>query len=257
MNAPLPPPPDELLVEHAPPRATWRWWEAVIVTILGFVLGSLVSVPVFLALGGASGQRMNGPGAAAGAVTYVVLVISLIVWLQVAHRGWWRSIGWPARGNRLREAASGVGWGFASQIGITVAAYFVVSALAAISGRDVEVPRQVDPSLTGWAVVALVVYAVVMAPLAEELVFRGLIFRSVADRRGFWPGAFASAIPFGLIHVVPGEALDVSVLVVMMMITGLAWAWIHWRHHNLLVNIATHAAFNAVGVVFALQLSGS
>jgi uncharacterized protein len=138
-----------------------------------------------------------------------------------------------------------------------VAAYVVVSALAAISGRDVEVPRQVDPSLTGWAVVALVVYAVVMAPLAEELVFRGLIFRSVADRRGFWPGAFASAIPFGLIHVVPGDALDVSVLVCMMMITGLAWAWIHWRHHNLLVNIATHAAFNAVGVVFALQLWGS
>jgi membrane protease YdiL (CAAX protease family) len=135
-----------------------------------------------------------------------------------------------------------------------VGAYFVVSALAAISGRDVEVPRQVDPSLTGWAVVALVVYAVVMAPLAEELVFRGLIFRSVADRRGFWPGALASAIPFGLIHVVPGDALDVSVLVLMMMITGLAWAWINWSHHNLLVNIATHAAFNAVGVVFALQL---
>ena len=51
---------------------------------------------------------------------------------------------------------------------------------------------------------ALVLYAVVMAPIAEELVFRGSIFRSVADRRGFWPGAIASAIPFGLIHVVPG-----------------------------------------------------
>ena len=257
MNTPFPPPPDELLLEDAPPRATWRWWEAAIVSLLGFVLGSVVSVPVFVVLGGTSGQRMNGAGAAAGAVTYLVLIISLFIWLQLAHRGWWRSIGWPARGDRLREAASGAGWGLASQAGITVAAYFVVSALVAISGRDVEVPRQVDPSLTGWAVVALVVYAVVMAPLAEELVFRGLIFRSVADRRGFWPGAFASAIPFGLIHVVPGSALDVSVLVFMMMITGVAWAWIHWRHRNLLVNIATHAAFNAVGVLVAVQLGGS
>ena len=50
--------------------------EAAIVTLLGFVLGSLLSVPVFLALGGDSGQQMNGPGAAAGAVTYLVLVIS-------------------------------------------------------------------------------------------------------------------------------------------------------------------------------------
>ena len=226
-------------------------------TLLGFVLGTAISVPVFVALGGGSSPQMNGPGAAAGAVTYVVLVTTLLVWLQLAHRGWWRSIGWPARGNRLREAASGVGWGLASQVGVTVAAYLVVSALGAISGRDVEVPRQVDPSLTGWAAVALVMYAVVMAPLAEELVFRGLIFHAVADRRGFWPGAFASAIPFGLIHVVSGSALDVSVLVFVMMITGMVWAWIHWRHRNLLVNIATHAAFNAVGVAFALQLWGS
>jgi membrane protease YdiL (CAAX protease family) len=257
MSTPLPPPPDELLLEDAPPRATWRWWEAAIVTLLGFVLGTVVSVPVFVALGGASGPRMNGPGAAAGAVAYLVLVATLLAWLQMGHRGWWRTVGWPARGNRLREAASGVGWGLASQVGVTVAAYFVVSALAAISGRDVDVPRQVDPSLTGWAVIALVVYAVVMAPLTEELVFRGLLFHAVADHRGFWPGAFASAIPFGLIHVVSGSALDVSVLVFLMMLTGLAWVWIHWRHGNLLVNIAIHASFNAVGVVVSLQLGGS
>jgi membrane protease YdiL (CAAX protease family) len=257
MNTPIPPRPDELFREDAPPRATWRWWQAALVTLLGFVLGSVVSVPVFVALGGASGPRMNGPGAAAGAVAYLVLVSTLVGWLQMAHRGWWRAIGWPARGDRLRETASGVGWGLASQVGVTVAAYVVVSALDAISGRDVEVPRQVDPTLTGWAVVALIVYAVIMAPLTEELVFRGLLFHAVADHRGFWPGAFASAIPFGLIHVVSGSALDVSVLVFMMMVTGLTWAWIHWRHRNLLVNIATHAAFNAVGVVFALQLGGS
>ena len=100
-------------------------------------------------------------------------------------------------------------------------------------------PRQVDTSLTGWAAVALFVYAVVVAPPTEELVFRGLLFHSVADRRGFWAGALASAIPFGFIHVIPGAAaLGVSVLVFTMMINGLLWAWIHWRHQNLLVNIA-------------------
>jgi membrane protease YdiL (CAAX protease family) len=256
MNAPLPPPPDELLLE-GPPKATWRWWEAAIVTLLGFVIGSVVSVPVFIALGGTSGGRMDGPGAAAAAATYLVLLATLLVWLQLAHQGWMRTIGWPARGARLREAGFGIGWGLASQVGIWIVAFLVAVALSTISGRDVEVPPQVDSSLTGWAVVSLVVYAVIMAPLAEELVFRGLLFHAVADHRGFWAGAIASAVPFGFIHVIPGPALGVSVLVSAMMINGVLWAWIHRRHRNLLVNIVTHAAFNAVGVIFTLQTWGS
>jgi membrane protease YdiL (CAAX protease family) len=254
MNAPLPPPPDELLLQGSPPRATWRWWEAALVTIGGFLLGSLVSVPVVVALGGLSGGGLDGPGAAGLVVVDLVLVGTLLIWLQMAHRGWWRSIGWPARGERLREAAVGVGWGLTSEVVVFVAAYFVALVLGTISGSDVEAPQQVDPSVTGWAVVALVAYAVVVAPVTEELVFRGLIFHAVADRRGFWPGAVASAIPFGLIHIGPGSALDVTLLVITMMATGTFWAWIHWRHRNLLVNIVTHATFNAVGVVIILGL---
>jgi membrane protease YdiL (CAAX protease family) len=253
MNAPLPP--DELLVE-APPKATWRWWEATAVTLLGFVIGTVVSVPVFIALGGTSGGRLDGPGAAAAAVTYIVLIATLVVWLQLAHKGWWRTIGWPARGDRLRQTGMGIGWGLASQVGVWTVAFLVTSALTTVSGRDVEVPPQVDSSLTGWAAFALVVYAVIAVPPTEELVFRGLLFHSVADHRGFWAGALASAVPFGFIHVIPGSALGVSVLVSTMTINGVLWAWIHWRHRNLLVNIATHAAFNAIGVIFTLQTWG-
>ena len=256
MNAPLPPPPDELLLE-SPPRATWRWWEAAIVTLLGFLVGAVASVPVFVALGGTSGGRMDGPGAAAAAVAYLVLLATLLVWLQLAHKGWWRTIGWPARGDRLREAGIGIGWGLASQVGVSVLAYVVASALGMFSGRQVEVPPQVDTSLTGWAAMSHVVYAVIMAPVTEELVFRGLLFHSIADHRGFWAGAIASAVPFGFIHVIPGPALGVSVLVFTLMVNGLFWAWIHWRHRNLLVNIAAHAVFNAVGVMVTLQIWGS
>jgi membrane protease YdiL (CAAX protease family) len=254
MTAPLPP--DELLMD-APQKATWRWWEAAAVTLVGFAIGVGVSMPVFAALGGTSGDRLDGPGAAAIAVAYVVLIATLVVWLQLAHKGWWRTVGWPARGDRLREAGIGIGWGLASQVGVWLVAFLVASALTTLSGRDVEVPPQVDGSITGWAAVSLVVYAVIMAPLTEEFVFRGLLFHSVADHRGFWAGAIASAVPFGFIHVVSGPTLGVSVLVFTMMVNGLLWAWIHWRHRNLLVNIVTHAAFNTVGVIYTLQRWGS
>jgi membrane protease YdiL (CAAX protease family) len=257
MNAPLPPPPGELMQEAPPPKATWRWWEAAVVTLLGFVIGAVVSVPVFVAFGGIDGGQMDGPGAAAAAVAYVVLIATLLIWLQLAHRGWWRTIGWPARGDRVREAGIGIGWGLASQVGVWIVALLVASALATVSGSDVEVPPQVDSSLTGWAAFALIVYAVIVVPPTEELVFRGLLFHSVADHRGFLAGAIASAVPFGFIHVIPGPVLGVSVLVSTMMINGVLWAWIHWRHRNLLVNIVTHATFNAIGVIVTLRIWGS
>ena len=252
----MPPRPDGSYVEQAPARATWRWWEVIAFTLAGFVLGDVASTPVFFVLDGQPGGRMDGPGAAAAAFTYLVLAATLLVWLRVAHRGWWRAVGWPPREERVRESAVGVGLGLVSQIAVTAFAALATFTLATLSGRSVEVPPQVQSSLTGWEAAALVVYAVILAPPTEELIFRGLLFHSVADRHGFWPGAAASAIPFGLIHVIPGAVLGVGVLVFTMMFTGLFWAWIHWRRRNLLVNIAIHATFNAVGVLVTLRLGG-
>jgi membrane protease YdiL (CAAX protease family) len=260
MSAYVPPRPDTPYVEHAPDvehapaKATWRWWEVIALTLAGFVLGAVASTPVFVALGGRSGARMGGPGAVAAAFTYVVLAATLLVWLQVAHKGWWRTVGWPTRGERIRESAVGVGLGLVSQVAVTAFAALAAFTLATLVGRSVEVPPQVQSTLTGWEAAALVVYAVIVAPPTEELIFRGLLFHSVADRHGFWAGAAASAIPFGLIHVISGAALGVGVLVFTMMVTGVFWAWIHWRRRNLLVNIAIHATFNAVGVLVTLGL---
>ncbi|MDQ4107788.1 MAG: CPBP family intramembrane metalloprotease [Actinomycetota bacterium] len=253
MSAYVPPRPDGPYVEQAPAKATWRWWEVTALTLAGFVLGAVASTPLFLALGGQPDGLMDGPGAAAAACTYLVVAATLLLWLRVAHKGWWRVVGWPAAGERVREAAVGVGLGIVSQVGVTVFAALAAFILAALAGTGVEVPPQVR-SLTGWEAAALVVYAVVVAPPVEELIFRGLLFHSVADRHGFWSGAAASAIPFGFIHLIPGAALGVGVLVFTMMITGVAWAWIHRRRQNLLVNIAIHATFNAVGVLVTLQL---
>lgn len=250
----VPPRPDAPYVAKASAGATWRWWEVIALTLGGFVLGAVVSTPVFVALGGQPRGRMDGPGAAAAAVTYLVLAATLLVWLQVAHKGWWRAVGWPTRGKRIRETAVGVGLGLVSQVGVTAFAALAAFILATLAGRSVEVPPQVQSTLTGWEAAALVVYAVIVAPPTEELIFRGLLFHSVADRHGFWAGAAASAIPFGLIHVIPGAGLGVGVLVFTMMVTGVFWAWIHWRRRNLLVNIAIHAAFNAVGVLVVLRL---
>jgi membrane protease YdiL (CAAX protease family) len=121
-------------------------------------------------------------------------------------------------------------------------------------GHQVSAPEQVAPGLSPLASVSLVLLAVVIAPISEELFFRGVLFRTVRDRHGFWPAALASAIPFGLVHYVPSPAIDALVLQLTMVVTGLGLAWIYERKGTVVAPMAAHVAFNVLGVVVILGI---
>jgi uncharacterized protein len=93
-----------------------------------------------------------------------------------------------------------------------------------------------------------VVLAVGIAPIAEELFFRGVLFRSVRDRRGFASGAGVSAALFGLVHYVPSPWKDALLLQSIMVFTGFALAWIYERRGSIAANMAAHMTFNAIGI---------
>lgn len=48
----------------------------------------------------------------------------------------------------------------------------------------------------------IVFVSVIFAPLVEEYVFRGVIYKSIEENKGFWPAAIISAFLFGGMHVV-------------------------------------------------------
>jgi uncharacterized protein len=259
MSIPLPPRPD--LDDDLIPAdrdtgrlvATWRWWEVVLVTLLAFVVGVLAATPLFIVFDPDPSGAVDATGLLITAVADVVMAGVLLLWLRSRHPGWPRIVGWPSPAARLREFAVGVGWGLLLEIVVVVTGALVAWVLEAITGRTVEAPEQVSSGLRGWGVVMLVALAVVIAPVVEEFVFRGLLFRSIADRHGFWLGAIASAVPFGLTHVAVGAAVDLWALRITLMVVGVVLAWIHWRRRNLLANIAAHATFNAIGVVLILS----
>ncbi len=261
MSASVPPRPDLRpdVVEVSGDRrrtATWRWWEVVVFTLAGFLVGSLTATPLFLALDPSAEGPIGGEGLLVAAVVDLVIVAVLLLWLRSSHPGWWRIVGWPERGRWVREGAVGAGLGLLVEVGSFVAGFAVILVLEGLSGETVRPPEQVSPDIDGWGLVVFVVFAIVLAPAAEEFVFRGLLFRSLADRHGFWLGAIGSAIPFGVTHVVPGRALDVWALVITLTFVGIGFAWIHWRRRNLFANIVAHAVFNVIGVVLILSEAG-
>jgi membrane protease YdiL (CAAX protease family) len=128
----------------------------------------------------------------------------------------------------------------------------ITSILSAISGEPVDDAVQVQTPTDVAGALVLIVMAVLLAALVEEFIFRGLLFRSIADRYGFLPGALVSAMLFGLIHTAVGTGLAVWSLRLTLVIVGFALASIYRRRRNLLASISAHAAFNAVGVATIL-----
>jgi membrane protease YdiL (CAAX protease family) len=112
---------------------------------------------------------------------------------------------------------------------------------------EVQVAVQVLQSTPDWRrQLAMAVVAVVLAPLAEEALFRGLLFRTLQGlgyRRLAWWG---TALLFALVHA---NAASFAALIVL----ALWLAWLYDRAGNLLAPITAHAVFNALNFV-ALQL---
>ena len=250
MSAYVPPRPDLSSLEDASVKATWRWWEALVAALLTWFAGGLASLPLVALLKPDLSGPIGGEGLFIGIVTNAVSMGVLILWLRTAHPGWADIIGWPDRSGVVRELAIGAGLGILVRIAAGIVGGGVVLLLKDASNRPVNLPTQISTDLTGWGLVSFAIFAVIAAPLLEEFVFRGLLFRSIADRHGFWAGAIVSAIAFGAFHLLtPGNGLDVLALGITHVGTGLGLAWIYWKRKNLLASIAGHAIFNLIAVV--------
>jgi hypothetical protein len=83
-----------------------------------------------------------------------------------------------------------------------------------------------------------VVGGVVLAPLVEEVAFRGLLYATLRRRLGWLAAALLSSALFALPH---GYGLGGSLSV---FVSGVVWAWGYERTGSLLPGIAAHAANN-------------
>lgn len=90
--------------------------------------------------------------------------------------------------------------------------------------------------------VYLVIFAVVVAPVAEEFLFRGVLFPYI-KQLGYPKLAWlAPSFVFALIHVNLPTFMPLFVL-------ALALTWLYERTGRLIANMAVHSLFNAVNVI--------
>jgi membrane protease YdiL (CAAX protease family) len=233
------------------PRATWRWWMAILVYLGAGFVGIVVATPAAL---------LEPESTALMAVNIVFALVQLgglLFWLTRAHPGWTAAMGFLPRERALREIGVGLGLGVLVLLFVTFAVGTVLSVLFSLfAGENVVPPQQLPDELDATGRTLAVVYAVAIAPVAEEFFFRGCLYRSLRDRYGRWVGSFGSAFAFGLVHYVPGAFIDSLLLMVIMVFTGLGFALIYERRGNLVAPIAGHVAFNVIGIWAILTATG-
>lgn len=141
-----------------------------------------------------------------------------------------------------------VGWRpIALGVVVTTLLSFGVSQL----GIQPEGVKQVTDSVRDLAVLlpTLLVLAV-LAPLVEELVFRGLLYGWLAGRWGHLIAFLLSSLAFAAAHYEPAHILLVAPL-------GLWFGWLRWRTNSLVPSIVAHVINNGVAVAGAALLGGS
>ncbi len=90
-----------------------------------------------------------------------------------------------------------------------------------------------------WGVVQSAFTAIVVAPIAEELLFRGLLLETVTRySRSAWVGIALSAVAFGMIHDQPQDKLPLITM-------GLILGYVRVRWGSLERCMLIHALFNA------------
>lgn len=130
-----------------------------------------------------------------------------------------------------------------------VACQFVVDVLySPFHVRHLNAPvNHLFGSVFGASFVLLIVMTVFLAPIMEEWLFRGVLFRALSEggratsRVNLIVGVVVSAALFALAH---GEPLQFAGLFLL----GLVLATLVWRTKRLVPSIVTHMSFNGVAI---------
>jgi len=147
----------------------------------------------------------------------------------------------PFRALRLRpfrtaDILAGLAVGAVSQLALPPLYWPILQFTDADVGEPAEELAAAFPGNEIWLLVGLVF---LLAPLTEELFYRGLIQGSLERSVRPWRAIAISSIIFGVVHA---QLLQLPGLIFIGAISGYAL----WRYQRLWLSIAIHMGFNGV-----------
>ncbi len=233
--------------------------------VLGYILVSIAALLLIVPLAGLLGA-IKGSALAVQGLPIEDLAIEVRAWTKTVTRDLFALASALAVGafaywfyrRYLREFAREIGWTRAPVFQVLKVAallllfrvgfaYFSSGLFPHTYQKELELPLNLSTS-TPWGWVSLFFFIVLLAPLVEEWLFRGLMLRSYALRRGTRFALYAQALIFGLIHGKP-----------MIVLSAIFMGWILGRvvlaGGSLQTAYWGHATFNLAGFLGTMKIS--
>jgi CAAX protease family protein len=250
------PPPSSPELPAAPPEARpkaedppFRGWDVLLIIGIAiaaeFVLGTLVLVTAHLVF------YKSTPLVKLGEVPEVVLFNMLLLYM-VVFAAMYRiaklhaSAFWPA-----------IRWNWPqSWLGFLVGGAMLYVALAGL-GQILPMPKHLPIDRffgTPGQAWIMSVFAVSVAPLMEELFFRGFLYPVLARRIGMMASIVLVGASFGLVH---GAQLKYSWAVLIIFLVGVALTTVRALTKSVAASFLVHVGYNAtISVLLFASTSG-
>lgn len=224
------------------PDTSWPVWSAAIALLGGLVLaavgGLLVDLPA-LAFGVEISSSHTPPGLAIAdtVVQDVAFVLAAVYCAQMGGRAvhsWQFGLRPPARG----------WWKAGGWVLALIALFFVLSVIWSVlfNPEEEDLLKQLGSNEGAALLILSAGLTCVIAPICEELLFRGYIFTALRNWRGTLPAALITGLLFGGVHAGSAPALD------LVPLAGLGFGLcLLYRHTgSLYPSIVAHSLNNSI-----------
>ena len=104
-------------------------------------------------------------------------------------------------------------------------------------------------SLLGGSMAFAIIYTVLIAPICEETIFRGLVLTIFDGKLPKWLGVLISALVFALIH------LPSPIAFIYTLTLGVVLGFLRYRTKSLVPCVLAHIIFNATNYLLFLPLN--
>jgi membrane protease YdiL (CAAX protease family) len=220
------------------------------------------TIPVSYLVAIAVGAVLEGIGADAPRAAADLLIVAIqalvtigLVALLVAGAGGvsWREMGWHGGAARV---GGELAWGAVFAGPVIAVTIVVTGILVAIFGVTPDSPLPPTGEMAG--LILHLIAGAVIAPLSEEILFRGVATTAWVRAYGLTSGIVRGAIFFALAHVLllGGRTVAEALAIAFVAFAGrlpvaLVLGWVYARRGSLWAPIGLHAAFNGILLVLA------
>jgi uncharacterized protein len=135
-------------------------------------------------------------------------------------------------------------------VGLQLLSFGPIALLLEIHGEDAEQDVvNVADQASGLQIPFIVIGVALLAPITEELLFRGALLRALQRRTTADRAVFISALVFGLVHLVGDPSIGSLVAVPAIVLLGIVAGYQAVRTGDLSRSIMLHIGFNALSAV--------